>query len=92
VRSKPNPLLQQAKTDLRFRVVPDAKGSLIVASDGLPLTHLTDTPALKWCVLVPEKDGTATLFEGDGAVVGEFKLGKLSNVMAFEAGDYELER
>jgi hypothetical protein len=91
VRTKPNPLLQHAKTDARFRLGVDAKGTLLLAADGLPLVHLTDTPNLKWAVLVQEKD-SVTFFEGDGAVVGEFKIGKPSNVMAFEAGDYTLEK
>jgi hypothetical protein len=91
VRTKPNPLLQHTKTEARFQVSADAKGALLASADGLPLIHLTDTPALKWAVLVQEKEGVV-LFEGDGAVVGEFKLGAPSNVMAFEAGDYVLER
>jgi len=91
VRSKPNPLLQNAKTDLKFHLVADAKGSLLVASDGLPLVHLTDTTALKWAALVQDKE-TLTFFEGDGSVVGEFKIGKPSNIMAFEAGDYEWKK
>jgi hypothetical protein len=83
--------LQHTKTEARFQVSADAKGALLASADGLPLIHLTDTPALKWAVLVQEKEGVV-LFEGDGAVVGEFKLGAPSNVMAFEAGDYVLER
>lgn len=91
VRTKPNPLLQHAKTDARFRVGVDAKGSVLLSADGLPLTHLTDTPSLKWAALLQGKDGL-TLYESDGAVVGEFKIGKPSNVMAFEAGEYTLEK
>ncbi len=91
VRTKPNPLLQNAKSEARFRVGVDAKGTVLLSPDGLPLTHLTDTLGLKWAALVQDKEGV-TLFEGDGAVVGEFKIGKPANVMAFEAGDYTLEK
>jgi len=91
IRSKPNPLLQNAKTDLKFHITADPKGSLLMASDGLPLVHLTDTTGLKWSALVQDKDAL-TFFEGDGSVVGEFKIGKPSNIMAFEAGDYEWKK
>ena len=91
IRTKPNPLLQNAKTDLKFHLVADAKGSLLVAADGLPLAHLTDTPGLKWAALVQEKDAVL-FFESDGAAVAEFKITHPANIMAFEAGDYELKR
>lgn len=91
IRSKPNPLLKNAKTELKLHVSADPKGTLLVSADGLPLTHLTDTAPLKWSALVQEKDALL-FFEGDGAVVGEFKIGKPSNIMAFTAGDYELKR
>ena len=32
---------------------------------------------------------TLTLFQSDGAVVEEFRIGKLGNMMAFDAGEYE---
>ncbi len=91
IRSKPNPLLKNAKTELKLHVTADAKGTLLVSADGLPLTHLTDTAPLKWSAFVQEKDALL-FFEGDGAVVGEFKVGKPSNIMAFTAGDYEWKR
>lgn len=91
IRTKPNPLLQSAKTDVRLQLAVDDQGTLLLAADGLPLTHLTDTPALKWTALVQEKDALH-FFEGDGAVIGEFKITKPANLMAFEAGDYELEK
>ena len=49
---------------------------------------MTGTPHLKWAVIGAE--GTAlTLFQSDGAVVEEFRIGKLANMMAFDAGEYE---
>lgn len=90
VKTKPNPLAQNARTEAKFRVAVDDKGAVLISADGLPLAHLTDTPALKWAALVQEKENVL-LFEGDGAAVGEYKIEKPSNVMAFEAGDYELE-
>jgi hypothetical protein len=37
-------------------------------------------------------DGSKALrvFQSDGAVVEEFRVRKLANMMAFEAGEYEL--
>ncbi|MEI9897673.1 MAG: hypothetical protein WDN28_28390 [Chthoniobacter sp.] len=45
---------------------------------------------MKWVVIGREGSGRQlTIFQGDGAVVEEFKAHKLANMMAFDAGDYE---
>ncbi len=91
ITTRPNPLEQNnAKAELGVKIVTIATGAMLQAADGLPLIHLSDTPGLKWAVLGREGD-TVTVFQGDGALVEEFKIGRLSNLMSFDAGEYELK-
>ena len=91
ITSKPNPLAEgNAKAELNVRIVTATGGAVLQTTDGLPLIHLSDTPGLKWAVMAREPDGIAVL-QGDGALVEEFKIGKQSNVMSFDAGEYELK-
>ncbi len=89
VRLMPNALFQDAMQDLDIQVGLDAAGAFLRSPDGLPLRALTETPGIKWAVMGREGGKVVTIFQGDGAVVEEFKVRKLSTVMAFDAGDYE---
>jgi hypothetical protein len=85
----PNELLQVAPNAVQVEVAVDEKGSFLRTTDGLPLRRVTTTPHLQWAALVGESDGSITLFQSDGAVVEEFRLRQLRQMMAFDAGDYE---
>jgi hypothetical protein len=89
--SKLNPLLQNARANVEVEVAAGPDGAMLVTADGLPLAQLTDAKGLKWCALVPEGKAL-TLFQGDGAVVEEFKIAKPDNVMSFDAGEYTLKK
>ncbi len=89
LQTKLNPLLRNAKSEVRLQLATDAKGTVLKTDDGLPLLHLTDSRDVKWATFVRE-DEKVLFFEGDGAVVGEFKIGKPNNLMAFDAGLYQL--
>jgi hypothetical protein len=90
VKLVPNPLLQVAPAALNLSVAVDDTGSFLQSADGLPLRRVTDTANLLWAVIGPAGK-TLTLFQSDGAVVEEFRIGKLGNIMAFDAGEYELK-
>lgn len=85
----PNELIENPQAAVQLAVAIDDHGSFLRTADGLPLRRLTDTSNLKWAVLSRESDGTLTLFQSDGATVEEFRLRKLDQMMAFDAGDYE---
>ena len=91
ITTKPNPLAENnAKSELSVRIKTAPTGAILEALDGLPLIHLSDTPGLKWAVMGREGD-IISVFQGDGALVEEFKIGKQSNLMSFDAGEYELK-
>jgi hypothetical protein len=86
----PNPLLQEALTTVSVTIGFGPTGSFLKTLDGLPLRRITEAPFVKWAVIGQEGSGKQlTIFQGDGAVVEEFKAHKLANMMAFDAGDYE---
>ena len=89
IRLIANPLFQDAMHDLDVQIGFDAKGAFLRTPDGLPLRTLTETPALKWAVMGREGGKVVTIFQSDGAVVEEFKVRRIANTMAFDAGDYE---
>ncbi|MEQ1858694.1 MAG: hypothetical protein ABMA13_02020 [Chthoniobacteraceae bacterium] len=84
-----NELIQVAPAALQVGVAIDEKGSLLRTVDGLPLHRLTTTPHLKWAALTREADGAITLWQSDGAVIEEYRVRKLDQMMAFDAGEYE---
>ena len=89
IRLVPNPLFQDASHDLDMQLGLDARGAFLRTADGLPLRTVTETPALKWAVMGREGGKVVTIFQSDGAVVEEFKVRRIANTMAFDAGDYE---
>lgn len=87
---RPNELSQPVRAAVQVNAAVDAKGAVLQTTDGLPLSRLSETPNLKWAVLSRDADGKQiTMFQSDGAVVEEFRLKKLDQMMAFDAGEYD---
>jgi hypothetical protein len=89
--SKRNPLLQNARTDVEVQALVTPQGVALATADGLPLAQITEAKGLKWCALAREEKAL-TLFQSDGVVVEEFKIGRPDNLMSFDAGEYTLKR
>jgi hypothetical protein len=90
VRLINNPLIKDEPSSAHVTIGFNERGSFLQTLDGLPLRRVTETPRLRWAVIGKEGSGKLlTIFQGDGAVVEEFKVRKLANMMAFDAGDYE---
>jgi hypothetical protein len=85
-----NELLSVAPAAVQISARTDESGSFLRTMDGLLLRRVTDTPHLRWATLTTDRDGTISLFESDGAAVEEYRLGKLNQMMAFDAGEYEV--
>ncbi|RYD83908.1 MAG: hypothetical protein EOP84_06965 [Verrucomicrobiaceae bacterium] len=90
VRLLPNPLYKNMPANAAIEIAHDAEGSYLRTVDSLPLVRLTETPHLKWAVMGRESGSRAvTIFQSDGAVVEEFRVRRLANMMAFDAGEYK---
>ena len=86
----PNPLLQGKVTNLEISLGTDAGGSFVKTTDGLVLKRITDTPLLKWAVMARDQDSKVVMiFQSDGAVVEEYRVGAIGNLMAFDYGDFQ---
>ncbi len=83
-----NPLDPNQVATLMAGVAVDKQGSFLRLPDGLPLRHLTETPGLRWAVLGSGSHGIS-LFQSDGAVVEEFKVSRLEDMMAFDCGSFD---
>jgi len=87
----PNSLFHNKPGMLEINVNVDKEGSYLAATDGLPLCHISDTKFLKWAVMGRTPGSQAiTVFDSDGAVVEEFEISKIANMMAFDAGIVQL--
>jgi hypothetical protein len=90
VRLIPNPLFKDALQEIQVKLGIDREGAVLMESSGLTLCGLTSTPNLKWASLVPDGSKALRIFQSDGSVVEEFRARKLANMMAFDAGEYEV--
>jgi hypothetical protein len=84
----PNELEPGTARTVRLRAGIDAEGSFLATASGLPLRRLTGTRHLRWALLAGDGAGSATLWQSDGAVVEEYRVSRLDQMMAFSAGEY----
>ena len=69
----------------------DADGSFLKTADGLPLRTISDTPNLTRTLLARPNENTLDVFQDDGAVVEQFRVSNLDQMIAFDCGDFELK-
>ena len=69
----------------------DADGSYLKTTDGLPLRTISDTPNLTRTLLAPHGEKPLDVFQDDGAVVEQYRVSGLDQMMAFDCGDFELK-
>jgi len=88
---QPNPLKRDQPDKVDLAVGIDADGSYLKTADGLPLRTISDTPALSRALIAPHDGNAIDVFQDDGAVVEQFRLSRLDQMMAFDCGDFELK-
>ena len=83
----PNPLDHNKPGSLQIKACLNRAGGYLATTDGLPLTHISDTRFLRWAVMGrPAGSKAITVCDGDGAVVEQFQIANCANMMAFDAG------
>ncbi len=85
-----NPL-DKNKTSVELAVGADEDGSFLKTADGLPLESISDTPHLQRVLLAPRSANSIDVFQDDGAVVEQFRITGLDEMMAFDCGEIELK-
>jgi hypothetical protein len=91
VKLQPNPLLADARVTAEITIGFDTDGSFLKTSDGLPLFSVSDTPDLIRGLLVSRGPNGIDIFQDDGAVVEQFRVTGVDQMMSFDCGGFELK-
>ena len=86
-----NPLLNDDRVTVEMSVGTDADGSFIKTADGLPLCTISETQNLGRALLVLNGANTIDVFQDDGAVVEQFRVTGVDQMMSFDCGGFELK-
>jgi hypothetical protein len=87
----PNPLQNDQPGKVDLAVGLDADGSFLSTSDGLPLRTISETPNLSRALINSTSSKAADVFQDDGAVVEQYRVSGLDQMMAFDCGEFELK-
>ncbi|HEX8077855.1 MAG TPA: hypothetical protein VF511_08575, partial [Chthoniobacterales bacterium] len=91
VKLQANPLLNDDRVAVELMVGLDADGSFIKAADGLPLCTISETGNLRRALVTLRGANTLDVFQDDGAVVEEFRISGVDQMMSFDCGGFELK-
>ena len=91
VKLQANALAKGERSAAELLVGYDPSGSFIKSADGLPLLSISETAHLTRVVLSPRGETEIDVFQDDDAVVEQFRVTKLDQMMAFDAGEFELK-
>jgi hypothetical protein len=86
-----NPLLNDDRVTVEMMIGFDADGSFIKAADGLPLCTISETQDLGRALLVLNGANALDVFQDDGAVVEQFRVTGVDQMMSFDCGGFELK-
>ena len=91
IRLQKNALRDDKKPEVELIAVADETGSVLKTADGLPLQTISETTGLRRVLIAPSGDKSLDLFQDDGAVVEQFRVSNLDQMMAFDCGEFELK-
>jgi hypothetical protein len=91
LKLQPNPLLADARVVVELAVGLDEDGSFLKAADGLPLCSISETPKLTRALLAAHGSSALDVFQDDGAVVEQFRVAGVDQMMSFDCGGFELK-
>jgi hypothetical protein len=91
VKLQANPLLNDDRVTVEMMVGFDADGSFLKAADGLPLCTISETQALRRALLTSPAPNSVDVFQDDGAVVEQFRVTGVDQMMSFDCGGFDLK-
>lgn len=86
-----NPLERDQPGKVELAAGFDSEGSFIQTADGLPLRTISDTPHVSRALLARHGVNALDFFQDDGAVVEQFRVSNLEQMIAFDCGAFELK-
>jgi hypothetical protein len=91
VKLQANPLLNDDRVAVDMMIGMDGDGSFIKSADGLPLCTISETQNLSRALLVLHGTNALDVFQDDGAVVEQFRITGVDEMMSFDCGGFELK-
>jgi hypothetical protein len=91
IKLQPNPLVNDERVTVELAIGFDEDGSFLKAGDGLPLFSISETPKLVRGLLAAQSSNTVNVFQDDGAVVEQFRVSAVDQMMSFDCGGFELK-
>jgi hypothetical protein len=91
VKLQANPLLNDDRVTVEMMIGLDGDGSFIKSADGLPLCTISETQNLGRALLALHGANTLDVFQDDGAVVEQFRVTGVDQMMSFDCGGFELK-
>jgi hypothetical protein len=91
IKLQANPLLNDDRVTVEMMVGYDADGSFLKAADGLPLCTISETQELRRALLWLHDANALDVFQDDGAVVEQFRVNGVDQMMSFDCGGLELK-
>lgn len=91
VKLQANPLLNDGRVSVEMMIGLDGDGSFIKSADGLPLCTISETQNLGRALLTLHGANTLDVFQDDGAVIEQFRVTGVDQMMSFDCGGFELK-
>jgi hypothetical protein len=91
IKLQPNPLINDERVTVEFAVGFSEDGSFLKTHDGLPLFSISETPGLIRGLLAAHGSNALDVFQDDGAVVEQFRVTGVDQMMSFDCGGFELK-
>jgi hypothetical protein len=91
IKLQANPLLGDARVTVEVAVGFGDDGSFLKTHDGLPLFSISETPDLIRGLLAAHGANALDVFQDDGAVVEQFRVTGVDQMMSFDCGGFELK-
>ncbi|MEY2506204.1 MAG: FlgD Ig-like domain [Verrucomicrobiota bacterium] len=91
VKLQANPLLNDDRVAVEMTIGLDGDGSFIKSADGLPLCTISETQNLSRALLAPHGTTGLDVFQDDSAVIEQFRVTGIDQMMSFDCGGFELK-
>src|SRR5207237_1840719 len=91
VKLIPNPLRNDRRSIVDLGIGFDNDGSYLKAIDDLPLFTVSETPNLIRALITKKSEKSVDVWQDDGAVVHQFRVSNVDQLMAFDCGEFELK-
>jgi hypothetical protein len=91
VKLQANPLLNDDRVTVEMMIGLDGDGSFIKSADGLPLCTISETQNLGRALLILHGANTLDVLQDDSAVIEQFRVTGIDQMMSFDCGGFELK-